>query len=99
VNSAFLAYFEIESAHRIFLAYKISLAMGIYCNIIITHIAIEVIHKSVTFSENNNNTMDNSEIEVPLRKTSLNPSMQQLAMSEVSRSQSVAPYQRSLTEM
>ena len=72
--------------------------MGIYCNIIITHIAIDVIYKSVTFSENNKNTGDNNKIEVPLWKTSLYPSIQQHAKSEVSRSQSVAPYQRSSTE-
>jgi predicted glycosyltransferase len=71
--------------------------MGIYCNIIITHIAIDVIYKSVIFSENNNNTADNNETEVPLCKASLNPSMQQHAMSEVSRSQSVVPCQRSST--
>jgi len=66
VSPVFLAYFEIESALITFLAYKISLAMGIYCNIIITHIAIDVIYKSVTFSENNKNTGDNNKIEVPL---------------------------------
>lgn len=44
MSSAFLVYFETESALITFLAYKISLAMGIYCNIIITHIAIDVIH-------------------------------------------------------
>jgi hypothetical protein len=65
VHSAFLAYFEIESALIIFLAYKISLAMGIYCNITITHTAIDVVHKSVAFSENNNNTVDNNKPEVP----------------------------------
>jgi len=72
--------------------------MGIYCNIVITHIAIDVIYKSVTISENNKNTGDNNKTAVPLCKTSLNPSVQQHAMSEVSRSQSVAPCQRSSTE-
>jgi hypothetical protein len=42
-----------------------------------------VVHKSVAFSENNNNTVDNNKPEVPSWKTSLNPSMQQLAMSKV----------------
>ena len=72
MSSAFLAYFEInESALIIFLAYKISLAMEIYCNIIITHIAIDVIYIYIyiymSHSENNNkNTGDNNKTEVPL---------------------------------
>jgi hypothetical protein len=55
-----------KSALIIFLAYKISLAFGIYCDIIITHIAIDVIYKSIAFSENNKNTGDNNKTEVPL---------------------------------
>jgi len=67
VCSAFLAYFEInESALIIFLTYKISLAVGIYCNIIITHTAIDVMYKSVAFSKNNKNTWNNNKTEVPL---------------------------------